>query len=286
MAELTKAKIDELCRRLDELTPRVRKEACDPNCELDNLASELADKADEAATLIRRLEREGSQWQERESETQEELQAIGEEFGAYGGEPRTDAMRRLLTETTARATTAEAEAESWKSQFHSAAEAASMYVEFYEQHHADFDPAGNYIPHSQIDGDLRAAKAEAERLRAERDELREKVERLEGERNALSAEMDQATGRIDDIGAEAKALRSENAALQEAVFRAEHRELVNAANWHKAAEDAKSGKWANLLARLEGMTAEERRAKVVLSMDKQREIRRARTALEGKTDGK
>lgn len=58
MAELTKAKIDELCRRLDELTPRVRKEACDPNCELDNLASELADKADEAATLIRRLERE------------------------------------------------------------------------------------------------------------------------------------------------------------------------------------------------------------------------------------
>lgn len=58
MAELTKAKIDELCRRLDELTPRVRKEACDPNCELDNLASELADKADEAASLIRRLERE------------------------------------------------------------------------------------------------------------------------------------------------------------------------------------------------------------------------------------
>lgn len=270
MAELTKAKIDELCRRLDELTPRVRKEACDPNCELDNLASELADKADEAATLIRRLERERDEARE------------------YGGEARIreNAERAKFEEIRGRATTAEAEAESWKSQFHSAAEAASMYVEFYEQHHADFDPAGNYIPHSQIDGDLRAAKAEAERLRAERDELREKVERLEGERNALSAEMDQATGRIDDIGAEAKALRSENAALQEAVFRAEHRELVNAANWHKAAEDAKSGKWANLLARLEGMTAEERRAKVVLSMDKQREIRRARTALEGKTDGK
>jgi hypothetical protein len=30
---------------------------------------------------------------------------------------------------------------------------------------ADFDAAGNYIPHSQIDGDLRAAKAEAARWR-------------------------------------------------------------------------------------------------------------------------
>lgn len=161
MAELTKAKIDELCRRLDELTPRVRKEACDPNCELDNLASELADKADEAATLIRRLERERDEARE------------------YGGEARIreNAERAKFEEIRGRATTAEAEAESWKSQFHSAAEAASMYVEFYEQHHADFDPAGNYIPHSQIDGDLRAAEAEAERLRAENTDLshREKV---------------------------------------------------------------------------------------------------------------
>ena len=84
--------------------------------------------------------------------------------------------------------------------------------------------------------------------------------------------------------AEAERLRAENVSLQESAFRAEHRELVNSANWHKAAEDAKNGKWANLLCRLEGMTAEERHTKVILSMDKQREIRRARTALEGKTD--
>ena len=49
-------------------------------------------------------------------------------------------------------------AESWKAQFHSAAAAASEYSEFWEQHHGDFDQFGNYLPYSQIDGDLRAAK--------------------------------------------------------------------------------------------------------------------------------
>lgn len=53
------------------------------------------------------------------------------------------------------------------------ADAASEYVEFYERHHGDFDAAGNYIPHSQMDGDLRNAEARAEALAAE-------VERLKG----------------------------------------------------------------------------------------------------------
>lgn len=44
---------------------------------------------------------ERDQWRQRESETQDALQAIGEEFGAHGGEPRTSAMRRLLTEARA-----------------------------------------------------------------------------------------------------------------------------------------------------------------------------------------
>lgn len=59
-----------------------------------------------------------------------------------------------------------AERDSWEAQFHSAAAAASEYSEFWEKHHGDFDQFGNYIPHSQIDGDLRAAKAEIVRLRS------------------------------------------------------------------------------------------------------------------------
>ncbi len=50
---------------------------------------------------IERLTRERDDWRDRESETQDALQAIGEEFGALGGEPRTSAMRRLLTESRA-----------------------------------------------------------------------------------------------------------------------------------------------------------------------------------------
>ena len=57
-----------------------------------------------------------------------------------------------------------AERDSWEAQFHSAAAAASEYSEFWEKHQRDFDQFGNYIPHSQVDGDLRAAKAEIERL--------------------------------------------------------------------------------------------------------------------------
>lgn len=47
--------------------------------------------------LARRM-READQWRARESETQEALQAIGEEFGVRGGEPRVDGIRRVLTE--------------------------------------------------------------------------------------------------------------------------------------------------------------------------------------------
>jgi hypothetical protein len=46
----------------------------------------------------------------------------------------------------------------WKDQFDAASTAASEYSEFWEQHNGDFDMAGNYIPHSQIDGDLRAER--------------------------------------------------------------------------------------------------------------------------------
>lgn len=46
----------------------------------------------------------------------------------------------------------------WKDQFDAASAAASEYSEFWEQHNGDFDMAGNYIPHSQIDGDLRAER--------------------------------------------------------------------------------------------------------------------------------
>ena len=92
------SEIEELCKRLEG---RVG-DPDEPGADYDAL---------ESAALIRRLVAERDQWQERESETQEALQAIGEDFGAHGGERRTDAMRRLLTEATARAADAEAEVE-------------------------------------------------------------------------------------------------------------------------------------------------------------------------------
>lgn len=47
---------------------------------------------------IARVLHEGKQWSARERETQEALQAIGEEFGVLGGEPRVDGIRRVLME--------------------------------------------------------------------------------------------------------------------------------------------------------------------------------------------
>ena len=52
----------------------------------------------EAWPALSRLLREADQWRARESETQEALQAIGEEFGVRGGEPRVDGIRRVLAE--------------------------------------------------------------------------------------------------------------------------------------------------------------------------------------------
>lgn len=60
------------------------------------------------------------------SETQESLQVIGECFGAHGGERRTDAMRRLLTEATARATAAEAEVARLRAALHKIADAQQV----------------------------------------------------------------------------------------------------------------------------------------------------------------
>ena len=57
-------------------------------------------------------------------------------------------------------------AERWKAQFDSAAAAASEYSEFWEKHCRDFDQFGNYVPYSQMDGDLRAAKRRIAELEA------------------------------------------------------------------------------------------------------------------------
>lgn len=79
------------------------------------LGSRIFEEAADEITRLReeaeRLTRERDEWRSRQSETQEALQAIGEDFGAHGGECRTSAMRRLLVEATARAEAAEARAE-------------------------------------------------------------------------------------------------------------------------------------------------------------------------------
>ena len=56
--------------------------------------------------------------------------------------------------------------EALEADFNSAAAAASEYSEFWERHQGDFDQFGNYVPYSQMDGDLRAAKARIEALEA------------------------------------------------------------------------------------------------------------------------
>lgn len=91
------------------------------------------------------------------------------------------AMRNALPALLARIERVEGERDSWKEQFHSAASAASEYSEFYERHHADFDAAGNYIPHSQIDGDLRAAETRSAALARALEEARPFVSQFERE---------------------------------------------------------------------------------------------------------
>ena len=77
---------------------------------------------------------------------------------------------RMLTDFVAAANKDAAGAvdriEALEADFNSAAAAASEYSEFWERHSGDFDQFGNYVPYSQMDGDLRAAKARIEALEA------------------------------------------------------------------------------------------------------------------------
>lgn len=81
-----------------------------PRLEFSKKASidEMAREIDRRGDVIERLEaqigelsRERDGWRARESETQEALQKIGEEFGVFGGEPRTDGIRRVLRDQQA-----------------------------------------------------------------------------------------------------------------------------------------------------------------------------------------
>lgn len=81
-----------------------------------------------------------------------------------------------------------------------------------DKHSGDFDAAGNYIPHSQMDGDLRALQAENERLRktaTDLDQLLLASRRQRKASEALVAQMREAlrnmfcprpcNGRPDDL---------------------------------------------------------------------------------------
>ena len=49
-------------------------------------------------TACQTAEAERDQWRQRESETQEALQKLGEQYGVHGGEPRVSGIARLLAE--------------------------------------------------------------------------------------------------------------------------------------------------------------------------------------------
>jgi DNA repair exonuclease SbcCD ATPase subunit len=68
--------------------------------------------------------------------------------------------------------------EALEADFNSAAAAASEYSEFWERHHGDFDQFGNYVPYSQMDGDLRAANARIEELTKELRKLQDIIDVL------------------------------------------------------------------------------------------------------------
>lgn len=102
--------------RLEEIKTRCERDNCvgaGVRLAQDCLAL-IADRADDKAE-IERLKQElhstGScnDWREREAETQEALQKIGDEFGVHGGEPRVDGLRRVLTEQRDRIASLEAE---------------------------------------------------------------------------------------------------------------------------------------------------------------------------------
>lgn len=93
----------------------------DPASDAWKIAAILASSAEsefegalvEAWPTISRKMREAEQWRARESETQEAIQAIGEEFGVHGGEPRVDAIRRILGEQRAEIALLREAAEEW-----------------------------------------------------------------------------------------------------------------------------------------------------------------------------
>jgi hypothetical protein len=73
----------------------------DPARALDIVTASLADSEATEIALRRQIEEltdERNQWRKLEAATQETLQAIGEEFGFRGGEPRVDGVRRVLTQ--------------------------------------------------------------------------------------------------------------------------------------------------------------------------------------------
>jgi hypothetical protein len=74
-------------------------DACDKV--LDAIHAHYTPLLESQAKALSEAEAERDAWRNRESETQEALQAIGDEFGVYGGEPRTHGIRRVLTEMRA-----------------------------------------------------------------------------------------------------------------------------------------------------------------------------------------
>jgi hypothetical protein len=102
--------LDRLHHRATDLRARERQLADagenDPASDAWKTASILAASAEsefeialvEAWPALSWQMRDADQWRAREGETQEALQAIGEEFGVRGGEPRVDGIRRVLTE--------------------------------------------------------------------------------------------------------------------------------------------------------------------------------------------
>jgi hypothetical protein len=104
--------IRELVKRAERTEPRPQAGmiSTDRACEIVGAAlagtlGPFAPKQDieQAISTIRkeageRPQAEGEDWRKLANETQEALQKIGEEFGVHGGEPRTDGIRRVLTQ--------------------------------------------------------------------------------------------------------------------------------------------------------------------------------------------
>ena len=104
----------------------------------------------------------------------------------------------------------ERERDNWREQFDSAAAAASEYSEFWELHRGDFDSAGNYIPHSQIDGDLRAAES---RL-ASYDALVEALNEVFASRKAIAIIAEGSAGPLEITSVSSDALNRAADALK------------------------------------------------------------------------